>query len=151
MKFIKLTKKNVENIDCNEVAFYTFAETGAMGIRAGIEIITFDNKKYAGPYAFDELNITNFYRALPTLKNNNSSKYFEHKYLGMGNHLYVRKEIKDDFIKILKEAVPNYENSPVEIFKEWKICADKLLTDYTKPELKEIKPIKEDRLVSHIC
>ena len=151
MKFIKLTKKNVESIDCNEVAFYSFAETGAMGVHAGIEIITFDNKKYAGTYAFGDLNITNFYRALPSLKRSDSGKSFEHMYLGMGNNLYVRKEILDDFVKILNKDIPDYEKNRGEFYKGWRICADKLLTDYDKPEVKEIKPIKEDRLNPFGC
>ena len=153
MKSIKLNKKNIENIDCNEVAFYSFAATGAMGVRAGIVIITFDNKKYEGTYAFGDLNIKNFYRVLPFLsdKKKDQKEYFEYVNLGMGNSLYIRKEISEDFIKLIKKEIPDYEKKTGNLYAGWKALADKFLQDFKKPQLKEITLKKENRLNPFYC
>lgn len=153
MKSIKLNKKNVENIDCNEVAFYSYAETGAMGVHAGIVIITFDNKKYEGTYAFGSLNISNFYRALPFLnsKVKGQKNYFDFVNLGMGNYLYVRKEISEDFIKLVEKEIPEYEKNPGNLYAGWLGLADKYLSDLKKPQLKKIELPKEDRLNPFYC
>ena len=153
MKSIKLNKKNVESIDCNEVAFYSYAETGAMGVHAGIVIITFDNKKYEGTYAFESLNISNFYRALPFLnkKVKGQKDYFDFINLGMGNYLYVRKEISEDFIKLVEKEIPEYGKKPGNLYAGWIGLADKYLNDLKKPQLKKIELPKEDRLNPFYC
>lgn len=153
MKYIKLTKNNIENIDCNEVAFYSYAETGAMGTPAEIVIITFDNKKYEGTYAFGNLNIKNFYRALPFLDNRmkNQKDYFKYTNLGMGNSLYIRKEISEGFIKLIEKEIPNYKNRPGNLYKNWIELADKYLKNLKKPKLKIIKRKEEERLNPFYC
>lgn len=154
MDLIKLTKKNIEDIDCNQVAFYSYAEPGAMGVHAGIIIVTFDKKAYEGTYMFGKLNYENFFRALPSLiKNNKEAKErFFLIYMGMGNHLYIRKEIFDDFNIKLNEEIDKLDNQDkshrmASIYSNWLRIALDFLNNY---KVKDVKPIsvKENEILN---
>lgn len=45
----------------------------------------------------------------------------------MGNYLYVRKEISEDFIKLVEKEIPEYGKKPGNLYAGWIGLADKYL------------------------
>ncbi len=118
IEFEEITDENLNNITKDNIFFFTLAEGGAMGEPCGIEIVCKndnDIKLFHTNYSdFDNKKLYSKFPTLETLKcgafgivtgvNNG----YVHVDLGVGNHLFVKEEIKDIFNKEIEEIQENH-------------------------------------------
>lgn len=138
INFIEIDYDNINNINENEIMFFTLAEGGAMGEPCGIEIITMKNgmiKLYHINYG-SSINIEKLYSKFSTLKTlqcgvfgvvRGVQKGFIHVDTGMGNHLFVNDKVIEKF----RGKIANKKSGI--IYANWIIYAlDVLKYDWNK-------------------
>lgn len=111
----KLTNEIVETLNSNDILAFTYAESGACGSSNQIEILTnthqlfkVDNKKHIQkliPCLLNMKFIFNFVK--------NVSEDWIHYDMGLGNHLFVRSSINNQFAEKVKKL------SAQDIYKNW--------------------------------
>ena len=120
-----LTEELFEN-----VAFFMFAEGGAMGEMGCITWITADGNKYHGNYCFGDLDLDKVEKLFPVFGKctfgmfGHGSKVprgWKYVNLGMGNHLIVNSKYYEEFAKATKEL-----EEPAEYYQNWQSVADKI-------------------------
>lgn len=121
-----LTEEVFEN-----VAFFMFAEGGAMGEMGCLTWLTDDGSKYHGNYCFGDINLDKVDRLFPVFGKctfgmfGHGSKVprgWKYVNLGMGNHLIVNAKYYAEF----EEATKDLED-PAEYYQNWQSVADKIL------------------------
>ena len=124
---IKVCNKDVGELLGLDIAAFQFAEGGAMGIPGGVFFVTTEGKVhftcYLEPGGYtgyaEYMSWENLEKVFPPLKefshyianiNVVVPRGYEYKYLGAGNHLLVKREHWNDFLKdadILHEEHPD--------------------------------------------
>lgn len=103
---------DLATINQNEIMFVHWAESGAMGEAGEIKIVAKQNEcvnVYLGNYVCGNLYIEQIRKEIPLIdsfiKSGNVITGWKYEYLGMGNHLFVKDTIYDDFRRIVGDAV----------------------------------------------
>ena len=135
MNFQKITHKTINKINFDNLYFVAHAEYGAMGWAGAMQFLTIENNKVK-KYMIDKTGMIDENRMLSPLILNFSPSLFEKKInikhwqwvnLGMGNHLFIKKEIYNEFMKqmtnIIKKPSLSY------MYRHWPYIAQRLLQD----------------------
>ena len=138
MDSIEITKNNIKEINYNDIMFLSFAESGAMGEPAGIEILLKDLKLYHTNYCYSEdIKIKDLFSIFPPLETfqcgmcivthlDENWKWLD---MGMGNYLLIRNTIYDKYVECIDKEVENDEFTPGEVYKKWLDAARKMLIE----------------------
>ena len=117
-----------------DVQFFMFAEAGAMGDPGEISYITKKHGRitmYQANALYGGFDWSNVYKIFPDLDSffnvhsdghASDNKHFYHVYLGMGNHLFVRKRLQGYFNNAFRCAT-----QAGEIYQYWNLVAFALL------------------------
>lgn len=129
---VQIDESNINEISYQNINFITIAEGGAMGHPGEIELLTNNLKMY---------RINPFYNNVPkelveklnTLcplldEINHSTEFFDkidpqwnYLNMGMGNHLFIRKEIYNSFKNICQKKFP--DSRPGILYQNWLVIA----------------------------
>ena len=99
--------KDVESLIGLDIVAYQEAEGGAMGYPGGVFFVTSD-KRIFFTSIWEQMSDDNLLKVLPPLAEvkwgllGRGTRYPEgwhYEYLGMGNHLLVRDDLKEEFLK----------------------------------------------------
>lgn len=125
---IEISDKNIKDIKCDDVMFFTYAESGAMGEGGAINLLNKEKKIYHTNYVYGDFNIKKLFKVFPPLENlkcfihsvsglDSNWKYID---MGFGNYLFIRKDIFKKFEKKLKEEIPeDTDFIPGFIYNNW--------------------------------
>lgn len=107
---IKISEDTLSAIDFEDVIAFTYAHGGAMGEPGGFQIYTLIDAKYQcfhGNYCYGDLNIEDVYSRFSVIgeciKHPRKADMFKLIDLGMGNLLFLRRELEVDFKRIHEE------------------------------------------------
>lgn len=114
-----------------DVAFFMFAEGGAMGEMGCVTWLQEDGRKYHGNYCFGDIDLDKLDSLFPVFGKctfgmfGHGSKVprgWKYVNLGMGNHLVVNKKYYDAFDEKTKDCT-----DPAEYYQKWQQVADEIL------------------------
>lgn len=107
---IELNDIDIGSILFDEIMFFMLGESGAMGEPGAVVIITEEAsgmKVYHGNFCYGGIDIKRIEKIFPPMETFNCGIFgqvsgvaegWKHEYLGMGNHLFVREVIYDQFL-----------------------------------------------------
>lgn len=131
---MKLTKDNYKSVLPINIALFSFAEDGAMGMPGEVNILDWNNRLYTFNYVFEEWCNQLDVDLIPIREVMQSSRIDEFDQtedakwvcyrLGYGNHLFVTTKFWDN--QFGREAVRFTE--PGELYNRWLGMARQLLT-----------------------
>lgn len=126
MERIKLTKESIKKLFPDDLIAITIAESGAMGDPDAIELVDKDLNLYYTH--FGEIEESELERVIPFLKTlqlmfgniEGLDKNWVGLYIGYGNYLFVRPELKEPILQFVEENYSDTEVSlTVELYSHW--------------------------------
>ena len=123
IKSIEINESNYKDYCSLDIAAFSFAEPGAMGMPGGIEIIDTQGQCYYTNYCHGHnwIKFEHLMEIIPVLKDGEIfgpqvPAGWKTVYLGAGNHLAIKSDYYSQFEK---EAHNRGIEKPVEYFKQW--------------------------------
>ena len=133
--FDKITERTLYRINPKDIVFFAFAEGGAMGWAGTYQVIT-KTKNDVGFFFIHHTGISSTKviddmfppirkAAYGFTRDSIDDPNWSVANMGFGNHLFIRKDVSDEFFEKLKDHL----NKPAGIYQNWVGTAKELLVD----------------------